>query len=497
MQKIIIGIIFLTISVITPGCKASTQTEQGWTQTLDLCQLAAWRPDAHSEINAACTGVAAADEVLIKRLAYRAQCLASDDFASCAASFPAARALSVDEALNLSRTLALSQGEEQSALLEQISPRKTGENEWQNSWLGRWKNQLYKNGVLKGKYKRGILSKRWHTSEIDWLAFHAHSAENARKPKHQLISRVTLVVELANLGMFEEAALNLDKLSPAQMKQVLKPDLSLYNSTAPDFSSQDPQDGEQGAARAYSKTVAAIIAIQLQTNNKRAAKKTFEQAKPTLSLLTGGGDKYIDVFEFILGKDVPNEDLFDKVFLGVGGYQGPYTVDGFAGLNGYESLVSGSALAPVLKKRLDETQSGLSGYDLKTAKVQWNVPNMSDADFLGQPEGMRGKLGYYRTLLKDKIDPIKIFGSQEAAELKPPEDVTPVDERWLEGIKKVGIIGTSRVEAQEIVITRQLNDPSSDQTIIIWAGGYYGGTILFTRESSGGYKHQLLHSWVS
>lgn len=493
MKKIISGFVFLTIFVFISGCRVSTQTERGWAQTLDLCQLAAWRPDAYSEINAACTGAAAADEVLIKQLAHRAQCLASDDFVSCAASSPAASALSEDETLNLSRTLALSQGEEQSALLEQISPRETGEDEWKNSWLGLWKNQLNKNGVLNWKYKRGILSKSWKTSEIDWLAFHAYSAENARKPKHQLITRVTLAVELANLGMYEEAALNLDKLSPAQMKRVLKPDLSLYNSTAPDFSSQDPQDGEQGASRAYCKTVAAIIAIQLQTNDKRAAKKTFEQAKPTLSLLTGGGDKYIDLFEFVLGKNVPNEDLFDKVFLGVGGYQGPYTAGGFAGLNGYESLVSESALAPVLKKRLDEMQSGLSGYDLKTARVEWNVPNMSDADFLGQPERLRGKLGYYKILLKDKIDPTKTFWRQEAAELKSPEHVSPVDERWLARIKKVGF-GT---RAREIEIIRQLNDPYSDQTIIIWRGEYFGGTILFIRDSSGDYNHQILYDWVS
>ncbi len=48
-----------------------------------------------------------------------------------------------------------------------------------------------------------------------------------------------------------------------------------------------------------------------------------------------------------------------------------------------------------------------------------------------------------------------------------------------------------------IQITRQIADPFSDRMIIIWSAGWVGGTVLLTRQPTGGYKREVLASWIT
>ena len=48
-----------------------------------------------------------------------------------------------------------------------------------------------------------------------------------------------------------------------------------------------------------------------------------------------------------------------------------------------------------------------------------------------------------------------------------------------------------------IQITRQIKDPFSDRMIVIWSASWVGGTVLLTRQPTGGYKREVLSSWIT
>ena len=131
------------------------------------------------------------------------------------------------------------------------------------------------------------------------------------------------------------------------------------------------------------------------------------------------GAAYHPLRIFPLEQTVFNDALFDKVFLGAPGYAGPFSVDGRSGLAGWESLVDGSALAPVLKKRLDALETKLAGYDMETSSIlSWHDrPNMSAADFLQQPSALRRDMVFYKDLLNNKIEKYNDFGTKEESKL--------------------------------------------------------------------------------
>lgn len=476
---------YLTCCIAFPllsACNVSTKSEPQWAQNLDLCQLASWRSDAYKELNAACISAPNADTVLVDSLAKRSQCLASDDFTDCLA----VEHISSNEAsLDRARRLATSTGKPLENLLWQALEDQ-GKVGWrENDRLDGWKKELDKNGILKGKYAKAIRGTRWNASEIDWLAYHAFAAENSSIEEHQLISNVTLATYLADFGSFKEAKAVLSKVNNSDLERVLRPDWTLYGAEKIDFSAERRPYEQRAALSGYRKTVAAIFAINLHSNGDVAARMSLEQSRETLTLMGKNGAQHINLMEFLLGKSVESEELFDKLYLGPRGDGVDFDNRGMDGLNGWESLANNSALAPVLASRLEELNLNFPEHSFET-KLIWNHdPNMADVDFLKQPSALRTKMAHYKTILKDRIREHDWESDSEPTKVEPPKHVTfeaqvntpqPVSDDLIKIIREAGIGSYGVVAARElplqgvqIIYKSNAIDPSGETGV----GGYW------------------------
>lgn len=129
MQRIITAVVFVTSLVFLLGCNLDSRDEPKWGQTLDLCQLASWRPETYPEIKEVCNGSVTADAVLIERLAQRFQCSQLNDFTPCS-SLPSAP--SENPSLDYARNLSLNHGDQLRDLLNATIQEDPGQN-WRGS----------------------------------------------------------------------------------------------------------------------------------------------------------------------------------------------------------------------------------------------------------------------------------------------------------------------------------------------------------------------------
>lgn len=476
---------YLTCCIAFPllsACNLSTKSEPQWVQNLDLCQLASWRSDAYEELNAACIAAPNADTVLVDFLNKRSQCLTSEDFTDCLA---VEHIPSNNTSLDRARRLAVSTGKPLESLLWEALEDQ-GKQGWrENDRLDGWKKELDENGILKGKYAKAIRGTRWNASEIDWLAYHAFAAESSSIDEHQLISNVTLATSLADFGLFEEAKAVLSKVDNNGLERVLRPDWTLYGAEKIDFSAERRPYEQRAALSGYRKTVAAIFAINLYSNDDVKARMSLEQSRETLTHMGKNGSQHINLMEFLLGKPVKNEELFDKLYLGPRGDGVDFDNRGMDGLNGWESLANNSAFAPLLTSRLAELDINFPEYSTES-KLIWNHdPNMSDADFLVQPSALRTKMAYYKTLLQDRIREYDWKSDNKPTEVKSPKHVTfevqkntpqPVSDILIKAIQEVGIGSYGVVAARElplngiqIIYKSNAIDPSGETGV----GGYW------------------------
>ncbi len=482
MRNLLKYLIFCLAISLLAACDTSTKIEHEWAETLDLCHLASWRSDAYKELNAACTSAANADHALTTQLAKRSQCLALDDFTDCRAVEDKS---SNDASQDRARRLAVSTGESLEVLLSEAL-KDEGKQSWRdNDRLDGWKKELDENGILKGKYARAIRGTRWNASEIDWLAYHAFAAENSSIEEHQLISNITLATSLADLGVFDEARAVLARVDNGDLERVLKPDWTLFGAENIDFSAERKPYEQRAALSGYRKAVAAIFAINLHSNNNIAAKGSLEQSKNTLTLMGANGVQYINLMEFLLGKPVENEKLFDELYLGPRGDGVDLDVRGMDGLSGWESLADNNALAPLLASRLEELSTNFPEHTFE-GKLIWNhAPNMSDADFLKQPSALRAKMAYFKTLLKSRIREHNWESDREPTRITPPKHVTfeaqkntsnPVSDTLTKLIQEAGIGSYGVAAARElplngiqIIYKSNAIDPSGETGV----GGYW------------------------
>lgn len=423
-----------------------------WGQTLDLCQLAAWRTDAHPEIRAACTGSPEADAVLLRRLSLRQQCLAENDFSACTSRTVEP---SPNPSLDRARRLAFATNDQFSDILvEAIDDDDDGRSRRRVERLEGWKKELDENGLLKDKYANQIGGFRWGMSMSDWLAYHAFSAENSDNPNHQLVSQVTLATSLAELGLFEEAAKILSKIGNEEMDRVLRPDWSLYSSKDISFDSENASFEERSVWSRFRKTVGGVFSIQLYSDNKNAAIETLAKSRATLVLMGDSASQHVEMMEFLLGKVIPKNVLFDKLFFGPS-YEGrSYARWDRNGLYGWESIADATAMAPLLERHLIRLDPKLTGYSLSVAEYRYEGPNMSDPDFLQQSAELRDKMVYYKNLLEERVRK-ESFDEIKTPTVAPPSHVSfmaqeneakPVDENLLSRIRAAGI-GTYGVSA--------------------------------------------------
>ena len=470
------------ITTFLVACEAPQQGENEWANGLDLCQLATWRPDAYPELYVACNSAADADQTLVRLLAKRSQCVALNDFTGCR---EAENGASKNEPLDRARRLAMSSGKPLESLLA-----KPTESEKKQSWrssdrLNGWKKELDENGILKSKYSIAINGTRWNASEIDWLAYHDFAAENSKNEDHQLISKITVVTSLADLGFYEEAQAILGRVSSNDLERVLRPDWTLYGTQQIEFSKEKRPYEDRAALSSYRKTVAAIFAVELHFNNRSAAKGTLEQSRNTLTQIGPNGIQYINLMEFLLGADVENEYLFEKLYLGPQGKDIDYDVRGLDGLHGWESLANSTALAPLLASRLSGLHIDIPEHEYENRQIWDHDPNMSDADFLRQPPKLRAKMAYYKSLLKDRIRTHSWAEDTAPTEIAPPAHVSfepqsippkPISESLMKQIQKAGIGSYGVVAAREIelngiqiVYSSNAIDPSGETGV----GGYW------------------------
>ena len=423
-------LIFLSLCVTLSACSQSQPEDPEWSNSLDLCQLAEWRPDAHPEIHAACQGLSGADEELVRQLSLRNHCLKSGDYSICQSHKHAqAQQPSVDRA----RRLSLAFGDDIDPILHEAElERLEAEASRRDRRRGRnrgegWKKELDDDGILVGKYGAGILTTVWSAAQTDWLAYHDHTISKSSHPDQKLFSRVTLASLLADYGHSEPAEEILSRIHSDDIKKILKPDWSLFieGGITPDYQNSRASYEERNAVYRYRRTVASIFAIQLHSGDEPAAERTFQTTRTFLNEMGGDGKQLSELMAFLLGQDTPNEQLFDKVFLGPPGSTGRLG----RGRTTWESLANQSALAPLLEKRLNELETELSGYSLSTDKIRSTAPNMSDGDFLRQPTELRARMAYYRTLLKDDIVR-RPHGDLDTASkhIPPPDHVVFIEE---------------------------------------------------------------------
>ena len=482
MKYIYKFLIFCLASTFLVACEAPQQIENEWTNVLDLCQLATWRTEAYPELHAACNSAPDADQTLVRLLAKRSQCVASSDFTGC---LEAEKSTSRNEPLDRARMLAISSGKS----LENLLAKPT-EGEEKQSWrssdrLDGWKKELDENGILKGKYATAINGTRWNASEIDWLAYHDFAAENSKNEDHQLISKITVATSLADLGFYKEAKAILERVSRNDLERVIRPDWTLYGTQQIEFSKENKPYEDRAALSSYRKTVAAIFAVELHFNNHSAAKKTLEQSKNTLTQIGPNGTQYINLMEFLLGADVEDEYLFEKLYLGPQGKDIDYDVREMDGLHGWESLADNTALASLLASRLSGLNIDLPEHEYENRLIWSRGPNMSDADFLKQPPQLRAKMAYYKSLLKDRIRTYSWAEDIAPTEITPPAHVSfepqkntpkPISENLMKQIQEAGIGSYGVVAAREIelngmqiVYSSNAIDPSGETGV----GGYW------------------------
>ena len=476
MKKFMRYLLTGLVTTFLVACEAPQQGENEWANGLDLCQLATWRPDAYPELYVACNSAADADQTLVRLLAKRSQCVALNDFTGCR---EAENGASKNEPLDRARRLAMSSGKPLESLLA-----KPTESEKKQSWrssdrLNGWKKELDENGILKGKYATAIKGTRWNASEIDWVAYHAFASENAKDENHRLISNITVATALADMGFYEEAKANLERVSNDDLERVLRPDWTLYGTEQMEFSKENKSYQDRSALSAYRKTVAAIFAVELHSNNRPAAKKTLEQSRNTLTQIGPNGIQYINLMEFLLGADVEDEHLFEKLYLGPQGKNVDYDIRGIIdGLRGWESLADNTALAPLLASRLKNLNIGLPEHEYENLHVSSHDPNMSDTDFLNQPSQLRAKMAYYKTLLKEKIRTHSWAEDTAPTEITPPAHVSfepqkntpkPIPESLMKriqeaGIGSYGVVASREIELNGIQIVYSSNaiDPSGE-----------------------------------
>jgi len=381
--------------------------------------------------------------------------------------------------------LAISSGKPLENLLAKPTEREEKQSWRRSDRLDGWKKELDENGILKGKYATAVNGTRLNASEIDWLAYHDFAAENSKNEDHQLISKITVATSLADLGFYKEAKVILERVSSNDLERVLRPDWTLYGTQQIAFSKENKPYEDRAALSSYRKTVAAIFAVELHFYNRSAAKGTLEQSRNTLTQIGPNGIQYINLMEFLLGADVEDEHLFEKLYLGPQGKDIDYDVRGMDGLHGWESLADNTALAPLLASRLSGLHADLPEHEYENRHIWDHDPNMSDADFLKQPPQLRARMAYYKSLLKDRIRTHSWAEDTAPTEITPPAHVSfapqkitpkPISESLMKQIQKAGIgsygvVAARQIESNGIQIVYSSNaiDPSGETGV----GGYW------------------------